>query len=290
MGFFDDNDFDDSQFGDGDDSLSFDDNSLDFGGDSIDFGGDDGDFGVDSNFGADGDFGDSDNNVDSSNQLFDDSTEDSNPLTDGSLFDTGDDGMTSGVPNGGGESGSKKTALIAIAVGVVIIILVFIIASAIMHKNKKDDTPKGSVTHNITDVNTNNSGQSNNNGNANNIMNEGPKRTESGQQQTPQGHQSSSGTSDWTKLDGASGIVFNDGYNDAIFTVTGIEHYALRADPNGNLEVKTELTGSISGYSGTYKLTVPYSKGSKLTTGMTFDIQIQVGDFKGKSVIGDIIF
>ncbi len=270
MGLFDD-DFDNSEFNNDDGSFGFGDDSLDFGNDNSGF----------------------EDSSSSGGSLFDDSSTDSNPLTDGSLFDTGDsndmqpnDGLRLGgeVPT---QGGSKKTALIAIAVGVGILIIVFILASVLL-KDKKEDAPTGNVTHNITNVDPNSSGNNQgNNGNANDIMNEGQKRNQSTGAQTGA---ISNGTNDWIKLDNAYNVTFNESYIDSKFVVTEIHHYALKVDPNGNLEVKTELTGSISGYSGTYKLTVPYSKGSKLSIGMTFDVKVQIGDYNGKSVIGDIIF
>lgn len=271
MGLFDD-DFDSSAFGDDNDSLDFGDNSLDFGDNDLNFGDSDSQGGENSLFGGDAD--------------------DSNPLTDGSLFDTGD---TPDTPSGndgelrlGGNDApvkSKKTALIAIGVGVGILTLVFILASVLLNKDKEEDKPTGQVTHNVTNVDPNASGnnQGENSGNANDIMNDGPKRTQNNQV-------SASSSTDWISFDDSAGISFNKDYSSLQFTITGIEHFALRTDPNGNLEVKTELTGSISGYAGTYKLTVPYSKGCQLKTGMTFDVSVQVGEFKGKSVIGDIVF
>lgn len=264
MGLFDD-DFDSSAFGDDNDSLDFGDNDLNFG----DSGSQNGE-----------------------NSLFGGDADDSNPLTDGSLFDTGDTSDTTGGNDGdlrlGGNDApvrSKKTALIAIGVGVGILTLVFILASVLLNKDKEEDKPTGQVTHNVTSVDPNASGnnQGETSGDANAIMNDGPKRTQNNQV-------SASSSNDWVRLDDSSGISFNKDYSSLQFTITGIEHYALRTDPNGNLEVRTELTGSISGYAGTYKLIVPYSKGCQLKTGMTFDVNVQVGEFKGKSVIGDIVF
>lgn len=273
MGLFDD-DFDESAFGADDDSLDFGSNSNGFGDNSDSFG----------SFDDSGGFGDNGNN-----SLFSGDADDTNPLTDGSLFDTSDGSspvMDDGLRLGGNEPttrNSKKTAIIAIGVGVGIIVVVFILASILL-KDKDEDKPTGTVTHNVISVDPNSTNANVNTANGNDVMGEGQKRT-----QTQVVTQSSNNT-DWVRLDDTSGISFNTDYIPAVFVVTGVEHYALKADPNGNLEIKTELTGSISGYSGTYKLTVPYSKGCKLSNGMSFDVQVEIGSYKGKSVIGDIIF
>ena len=99
---------------------------------------------------------------------------------------------------------------------------------------------------------------------------------------------STSQTNGWTNITDAKGLRFNDTYVSAVFTITGINHYAKVVDAANNLEIKSVLTGNISGYQGTYEVEVPYSKGIQLSTGMVFNVKVQVGEFNGKVVIGEI--
>lgn len=91
----------------------------------------------------------------------------------------------------------------------------------------------------------------------------------------------------WISIDKTE-IDFSEEYVSAKFLITGIEHVARVVDEGNNLEIKTILTGSISGYTGTYKLDIPYYLGCQLVTEKSFDVQVQVGKFNGKTVIGNI--
>lgn len=97
-------------------------------------------------------------------------------------------------------------------------------------------------------------------------------------------------TNSWLKFeDHQSDILMNDVYINATFTVTKVEHYVSKATSSGdNLIVKTNLLGNISGFDGTYRLDIPYTKGIKVKSGNTFKVRVQHGEYQGKTVIGDI--
>ena len=98
----------------------------------------------------------------------------------------------------------------------------------------------------------------------------------------------SNNSNGWINFTSADGLSFNDEYMKSEFTVTAINHYVKVVDSENNLEIKTVLTGSLSGFIGTYELEVPYYKGSRLSTGNHFNVKVQVGKSNGKMVVGDI--
>lgn len=150
----------------------------------------------------------------------------------------------------------KRTALTIIAIGVILLLLVLSFMRMFGGGKKKPaDTP---VNNNQTVVN--------------NEVNQ------------PSTNSYSDG---WISIDKTE-IDFSEEYVSAKFLITGIEHVARVVDEGNNLEIKTILTGSISGYTGTYKLDIPYYLGCQLVTEKSFDVQVQVGKFNGKTVIGNI--
>lgn len=90
---------------------------------------------------------------------------------------------------------------------------------------------------------------------------------------------------DWVAIDNQQDINYT-GKTQALFTVTNIEHQARM---NGSsLEVRTELTGNISGYTGIYTLYIDYSDGINLAIGDTIDVELSVGNYGDNSIIGII--
>lgn len=150
----------------------------------------------------------------------------------------------------------KRTALTIIAIGVILLLLVLSFMRMFGGGKKKPaDTP---VNNNQTVVNN--------------------------EVTQPSTNSYSDG---WISIDKTE-IDFSEEYVSAKFLITGIEHVARVVDEGNNLEIKTILTGSISGYTGTYKLDIPYYLGCQLVTEKSFDVQVQVGKFNGKTVIGNI--
>lgn len=208
---------------------------------------------------------------------FDDSFSDSNEQDNSTFnnqFDMG--GTNDSEPN----KSTKKTALIAIGLGVGGLILVLIIASLLNNavKNKKSDTQVESQV--IAE---------NSNVNVDNIMQENNQYVE--QPSTNTQTTVTNVVQDefvWSTITDSEQVTFNNEYTDMVFTVTGIEHRARAVDANNNLLVKTTLTGSVSGLSGTYQLDVPYNKGIKLVVGNSFNVHVQLGSYNGKTVVGEI--
>lgn len=249
--------------------------------DTVDFGGDDDLFGDNSTdsgstfmSGGDDDF---DSDFDTTDDTFDfDNADDT--FNSGGTINQGDGGDSDGVPGG---LGTKKTAIIAIAVGVVILLVVFIVGGNIA-KSKN-----GTGTSTVQDQGQQAQGQGYNAGvsgqRADDIMSESKTATQPAPVQSNMG---SVENNYWKSFSAADGISFSDSYSELQFTVTKIEHFV--ATTNDGIALKTVLTGSLSGMSGSYELVVPYSKGSRLTTGNVFAVQVQMGSYKGKTVIGDI--
>lgn len=94
--------------------------------------------------------------------------------------------------------------------------------------------------------------------------------------------------SSYVEITGEDDIELNTDLSDLTFTITDIKHYA-KSDAN-TLRVKTVLKGAISGYTGTYELEVPYSKGIKLAIGDSFNVKCRLGSYNGKNVIEEISY
>lgn len=188
---------------------------------------------------------------------------------DNSLFDTmSDDDLNNALEGIGDESneadttGKKstvKTAIIAIIIGVVIVIVGLCIAGAV--GGKQGQQGQEQVQEKVTS-------------NAENKNEAASKSVDSS----------------WVKISNSEKVTFNKDYKDLTFTVTGIEHYAKKVDSKGNLMIKTELTGSLSGLSGIYNLEVPYNKGARLIVGDEFTVKVLIGSYGEKSVVGSILW
>lgn len=229
-------------------------------------------------------FGSSDTSDD--NDMFDfdtdtDGQDSVNQQSSVDLFDISEDDLDSAL-NGqqdddDGETGQKrsvtKTAIIAIIIGIVVLVVILIIAGAVSKsKDNKDNTnsqSNNSVAH------SNNSG-STTNGTDNTTGNVGAI---SGGIAT---------ADDWIKITSNEDVDFSDEYKTLTFMITSVEHFAKRVDAKGDMMIKTKLSGSLSGLSGTYSLDVPYEKGIKLSVGDEFAVKVLIGNYNGKSVIGDI--
>lgn len=153
----------------------------------------------------------------------------------------------------GGKSNIVKQAIIIVIIAAVVILLAFGIVKWLTSggdkpKDEKVDPPQGNVV---------------------------------------QENQNSTSNS-WVKFSGADNLTFNENYVASTFTVTAINHYVKVVDGESNLEVKTVLTGTLSGFIGTYELEVPYSKGCRLSIGNYFNVEVQVGSSNEKTVVGEI--
>ena len=190
-----------------------------------------------------------------------------------------------GADDDNSKENLKKTAIVFAIIGVIIIIAVIIGASFIGKKNKtKEEVTDSGVTiveqpqqqvqvqqqpiQQQVSVNADDIMQSGNEPESNTTVNV------------------SKNSSPWTVIDSEQKIEFNSEYRELMFYITGIEH---RAKMEGNsIIVKTVLTGSLSGMSGTYEMDIPYNKGSQLREGQEFKVNVLLGSFNGKTVVGDI--
>ena len=94
----------------------------------------------------------------------------------------------------------------------------------------------------------------------------------------------------WKSFESSKDIEFNKEYVSSIFTVISTSNYVKLANDEREIMVKTVVTGSLSGFTGTYEIEVPYSKGSQLLAGNTFDVEVQIGKYGEKIVVGEIVY
>lgn len=193
----------------------------------------------------------------------------------------------------------SKKSYIMIAVGVGVLILVIIIASAITKAARKKNTEQAATTEVTQEVVQEQPKQP---VNADDLMATQPQQPVQEQPQTVEQPQNNKvinnvkeGGTVWTEItsDDAANVTFKDGLTDMMFTITGIEHKARAVDASETLVVKTTLTGSISGLPGTYEIDVPFDKGVKLQElgiGTQFTVHVQLGEFKGRTVVGNITY
>ena len=231
---------------------------------------------------------DDDNDFDingSDNDMFDfdtdtDGQDSVNQQSSVDLFDISEDDLDSalnGQQDDDGETGQKrsvtKTAIIAIIIGIVVLVVILIIAGAVSKsKDNKDNTNSQS---------NNSVAQSSNSGSTTN----GTDNTTGNVGAISEGIATAD---DWIKITSNEDVDFSDEYKTLTFMITSVEHFAKRVDAKGDMMIKTKLSGSLSGLSGTYSLDVPYEKGIKLSVGDEFAVKVLIGNYNGKSVIGDI--
>lgn len=255
-----------------------------FVGDSFD---DFGDFGSDS-FNSEDSFDSSFGIDDTSNQPDLSMTNNGSAFADDSQTYSNSDFSEDSVEEAGALS---KKSLIIIGAGVLALILVIIIASAVTKsiKNKNELKAQQEV------IQTQQVVEQRPASNVDNILGEGNTQQVIEQQpvvqtQTTVVNNIKSDDTVWTEITANEAVEFRQDATDMTFTITGIHHKARAVDNNSNLVVKTTLSGSISGLSGTYEIDVPYNKGIKLVVGDSFTVHVQLGTYNGKTVVGEILY
>ena len=158
-----------------------------------------------------------------------------------------------------GNKGVIKQAAIIIAVGLIFIILAFTIVKWVKNGQSTSSNNKTTIVNEHKDIQSD--------GGAEN---------------------STTNTDEWIEVDGSSNITFNDEYINSVFTVTSISHSVKVVDSEKNLMIKTTLVGTLDGIRGTYELEIPYSKGIQLKVGNYFSVEVQLGNYNGKKVVGEI--
>lgn len=220
-----------------------------------------------SDFGTDSGFDSSDSSFGDTSGGFEDSFNDDMNLPD--------------VPNGNGST--KKTAIIAVIVGLIGIVGVVIVANMIANANKNSIAQNNSESTTVqTTASTSRVAQP-----VDDIMS---SDREENKPSTQHSDINKYKNDDWILINANEVVDFDTDYKDMIFLVTDIQHYAKTVDTNGNLVIKTTLTGGLSGLTGSYELDVPYSKGTQLVVGDEFAVRVQFGTYHGKKVIGEIVY
>ena len=163
----------------------------------------------------------------------------------------------------------KRNAIKLVIAGVVLIIFVLILDAAL--SKKKQPRVENDNTVNVETRDVTSEIQSGNTS------------------QTSRNSFDTFGSGDWVEIDNEQDVEF-DKESKLRFTITEIKHLARKVSVGDRVEVKTVLYGSISGLQGTYQLEVSYDKGKKLNVGNEFDINVQMGEYKGKPVVGRISY
>ena len=209
-----------------------------------------------------GDSGFNDNNSDFDNSDFGENNEaDSNTFENTNLSDSTSNEEPGFV---------KRNAVKLVIAGVVLIIFVLILGAA-LSKKKDNIIENTETTVNVETKDVTSDIQSNKNS------------------QASRNNLDTFGSGDWIEIDNEQDVEFNK-ESTLRFTITEIKHLARKVSVGDRVEVKTVVYGSISGLQGTYQLDVPYDKGKLLNVGNEFDVTVQMGEYKGKPVVGHISY
>lgn len=180
-------------------------------------------------------------------------------------------------------SENKRVALIVAGVAFGFILLVIFIITRLGGKNENVQQQTQHVTQqqqvNQTQVNQT---QVNQTQQEQSSVNAGVTGEE------PQINNTKETNSDWKSISNNENITWSNDLETQTFTVTKVDSFARAVDASESLDVKTVVSGSISGYGGTYELELPYKLGSKLSRGSQFKVYVYTGDYKGRTVVGGI--
>lgn len=182
-----------------------------------------------------------------------------------------------------------KKYIILIAGGIIIFLLVLFLGSRVLGGKKNNSNEMLNSINNQQQVSNENT-----NVNVDGIMNNGTKQPTQNSTQLKQdvnvNYYKDENEFSWMEVTDNENVVFEQEYAERIFTITTVKHYARTVDSANNLVIKTTLTGSLSGLPGTYIIEVPYSKGVKLKTGNSFTVNVMMGTYNDKIVVGDITY
>lgn len=190
------------------------------------------------------------------------------------------------------ETKTTKASILIAAAGILLFIIISIIAIKVTSGGKDSDVKQETVntqeavedekrTEKRTEKETDRDSKD-----VSNIMNSGNKDKENNKSK----NETKTDSNGWVEIDNKQEIKFNKNKKELIFTVTKINHFAKKVGVNDNLVIKTTLTGSLSGLTGSYSLDVPYSKGSKLVVGDEFTVLVELGTYNKKTVVGEISY
>jgi flagellar basal body-associated protein FliL len=216
------------------------------------------------------------NQSNSYGDLLDDSDSSSFGFDDEDEYDE-DDGLGDYNNNTDGRKATKKTALVIVFSGIALVLLLFIVVgffSSFTTSSKSSSNDKSTTSQSSSTTSRNTGSQSSSSAQKNNSTTT---------------NSSSSSKDNWINFVDGTEITYNDNYISLNFTVTSINSYCKIVDSENNLELKTVLSGALSGMSGTYEIEVPYSMGTKLQVGDTFSVKVKLGTMSGGYTIVDEI-
>ena len=144
-----------------------------------------------------------------------------------------------------------KTSVIAIGVGLLIILVAFGLTR--VNPSKKTKTPNKKISSNTNTA----------------VSNLSTK--ESG----------------WVQFALDEPIVFETVIKSS-FTVTSIKHFARVSNDNNDKQVKSIVTGNISGLVGTYELEIPFDKAQYLSIGSVFEVSYKIIEMNGYAVVSGV--
>lgn len=175
-----------------------------------------------------------------------------------------------------GKKSVVKTGVIIVVAGLTLMLVSALLYTRVFNKSEAEDSVnQHSESRQETQKNPSTSNKSNSQSG----------QTSNNQQSSSQGtKQSSDG---WSEIGADEQISFNDGAVELTFTVTNVKSYA-RVIGENSIEVKTVLTGSLSGLEGTYQVEVPYTYSGYVTVGSVLKAQVRIGNFNGRNVVNDI--
>ena len=172
---------------------------------------------------------------------------------DGDLGDIGN-GYDSTPNDSGDKNKIIKTAILAIGAGLLIVIIAFSVNRVGRNKSNKSSntTTKKQVENSVSNINT-----------------------------------VSQKKNDWVQF-GADDVIEFETTITSSFTITEIKHYALVTNSSNDKQLKSVLTGNISGLVGTYEIDIPFEKAQKLVVGTVFEVSYKMKTLNGYSVISSI--
>lgn len=169
----------------------------------------------------------------------------------------------------------KRTAIITAVIGFIIVVVALGVVNFI-----------GSRQHKVQEAPVKIEEQSGGGGSAY-VQKAEPGGLQVNQENPVAGQAESALTNQWEEISTDNGVEFNKELK-GTFTVTSVRHYAKVAVSNKEVVLKSVVTGSISGLSGTYEIELPYTKARYLKIGDTFEVKYHCGVKEGVMFIGEI--
>lgn len=200
---------------------------------------------------------------------------------DDSDIELGNTSSNNSEDDGDDHSGIKKTAIFCIIAGVVVLILLGIVARIVkIHRTNQSNK----VIEEILNEETDNSDLR--------VLPKEKKQADTQLETQPEIQPATQQTvivqdnAGWTEAP-LEILADTTVEGEAVFTVSSFKTYANFL--NGNeVQVKTILTGSLAGYSGTYSVEIPFNLTRAIEKGMKLNATFNSTDKDGNCIISDI--